>query len=73
MALEEVEALMVGIICGIEVAIGDKVKQEDELIVMESMKMEIPILSPADGVVKEIRVAVGDGVKKGQVVAVLET
>jgi biotin carboxyl carrier protein len=72
MALENIESEMVGIVREIVVGVGDEVSEEDPIIIMESMKMEIPVLSPEDGVVKEIRVAAGDSVKKGQVIAVLE-
>lgn len=57
----------------IDVAIGDSVSRDDPLVTLESMKMEIPIASPADGVVKEILVSVEDSVEEGQEVAVIET
>ncbi|MEE9936886.1 MAG: acetyl-CoA carboxylase biotin carboxyl carrier protein subunit, partial [Deltaproteobacteria bacterium] len=48
------------------------VKEEDEVIIMDAMKMEIPVYAPAAGVVTEIKVQVGDTVNEGQVLAVLE-
>jgi acetyl-CoA carboxylase biotin carboxyl carrier protein len=68
----EVRAHITGTVWKIQVALGDKVEEEDELIILESMKMEMPVESPADGTVKEILVAEGEPVKEGQVLIVLE-
>ena len=51
---------------------GDKVESGDTLIVIESMKMEIPVITEDAGTVKEIRVKEKDPVAEGQVVAVIE-
>ena len=51
---------------------GDTVKIDDEIIILESMKMEIPILSEFNGKIKSIEVNEGDEVDEGQVVAILE-
>ena len=51
---------------------GDKVAAGDPVIVLESMKMEIPVEAPRAGVVREIRVAEGQTVQDGDIVAVLE-
>jgi len=51
---------------------GDKVEAEDDLMILESMKMEIPVQSPKAGVVKEIRVAEGDAIAEGQLVAIID-
>ena len=51
---------------------GDTVKIDDEIIILESMKMEIPISSEIDGKIKSIEVSEGDEVDEGQVVAILE-
>ncbi len=56
----------------IEVAVGDRVEMEDPLIILESMKMEIPVLSPASGVVRSFLVQEGDNVTEGQALLVLE-
>jgi acetyl-CoA carboxylase biotin carboxyl carrier protein len=68
----DIKAPMPGKIAGIPVAVGSLVKEEDEVIIMDAMKMEIPVYAPAAGVVKEIKVQVGDTVNEGQVLAVLE-
>ena len=51
---------------------GDTVKVDDEIIILESMKMEIPISSEVNGIIKSIEVSEGDEVDEGQVVATLE-
>jgi acetyl-CoA carboxylase biotin carboxyl carrier protein len=68
----EVKAELVGNVWKVVAAPGDKVEEDDVLVILESMKMEIPVTAPRAGTVKEIRVSEGDVVKEGQVVAVLE-
>ena len=51
---------------------GDTVKIDDEIIILESMKMEIPISSEVNGKIKSIEVNEGDEVDEGQVIAILE-
>ncbi|MCX5850874.1 MAG: biotin/lipoyl-binding protein [Deltaproteobacteria bacterium] len=68
----EVRAPMPGSIVDILVKVGDRVKEEDELIILEAMKMENPIFAPADGVVKEIKVKIKDVVEVDQVLLILE-
>ena len=51
---------------------GDKVKIDDEIILLESMKMEIPVLSELNGRIKSIEVSEGDEIDEGQIVAILE-
>lgn len=67
-----VSSPMVGKIIDIRVKVGDVVKVDDEIVVLEAMKMEMPILSPVAGVVKEIRVSVGQTCLPEMVLAVLE-
>ncbi|MBN1366020.1 MAG: acetyl-CoA carboxylase biotin carboxyl carrier protein subunit [Syntrophaceae bacterium] len=68
----EIKAPMTGKIVSIIVNIGDKVKTEDEVIIMDAMKMEIPIYAPCAGVVKNIKIKEGESVKTDQVLVVLE-
>ncbi len=63
---------MVGKILKIEKNVGDHVDEDDVVIVMEAMKMEIPIVAPASGTVKEINVAPGQAVEAEQTLAVIE-
>jgi len=69
---EEVAAPMSGSIWKILVKVGDRVKYEDELIILEALKMENPIYAPADGTIAEIRVSEGDNVEPNQVLIVIE-
>jgi biotin carboxyl carrier protein len=72
MADLRVRSEIAGSVWKIEVAVGDNVGEEDPLIILESMKMEIPLLAPRAGVVKEILVAEGDPIDEGDVAVVLE-
>ena len=67
----EIKAPMTGKIVSIVVNLGDKVNAEDEVVIMDAMKMEIPVYAPAEGTVKEINVKEGDSVKTDQVLMTL--
>ena len=67
----QVRSEVTGTVWKLEVQPGQQVAAGDPLIVVESMKMEIPVESPAAGVVREVCVAEGDAVAEGQVVLVL--
>lgn len=68
----EIKAPMTGKIVSIVVNLGDKVNAEDEVVIMDAMKMEIPVYAPAEGTVKEINVKEGDSVKTDQVLMTLD-
>ncbi|HEX4578550.1 MAG TPA: biotin/lipoyl-binding carrier protein [Candidatus Dormibacteraeota bacterium] len=70
--MAEVKAELVGNLWKIVTEVGQQVEEDDTLMILESMKMEIPITSPLTGTVTEIRVAEGDVVQEGQTVAVVE-
>ena len=72
MADIKVQSEIIGKVWAIEAKIGDKLAEEDTVIVLESMKMEIPVVAPQDGTLKEILVAEGDAVTEGQDVAIME-
>ena len=72
MARESVESPMPGKITQIAVKIGDSVKEDDEIMVLEAMKMENPILAPISGKVVELSVSINAMVATGQVLAVIE-
>ncbi len=67
-----VEAPMVGKVLKIEKQVGDAVEEDDVIIVMEAMKMEIPVVAPSSGKVKEIKVSVGQAVEAGDILAEIE-
>lgn len=68
----EVTVPMVGKIINVLVKVGDQVNEDDPIATLEAMKMEMPIVSPVSGVVKEIKVAVGQEVEADAVLAVIE-
>ncbi len=63
---------MVGKIVSVSVKVGDKVKEDDQIAVLEAMKMEMPVVAPVTGTVKEIRVAAGQEVEAEAVIAVID-
>ncbi len=63
---------MVGKIVSVSVKVGDKIKEDDQVAVLEAMKMEMPVVAPVTGTVKEIRVAAGQEVEAEAVIAVIE-
>jgi acetyl-CoA carboxylase biotin carboxyl carrier protein len=72
LAIVNVKSEIAGNVWKILTKPGDKVEAEGELMILESMKMEIPVLSPKAGVVKEIRVAEGEAIAEGQLVAIID-
>ena len=73
MAETRVKSEITGKVWQIEASPGDRLKEEDPIIVLESMKMEIPVVAPIDGTLKEILVGEGDTVQEGQDVAVMDS
>ncbi|MFN2495073.1 MAG: biotin/lipoyl-binding carrier protein [Pseudonocardiaceae bacterium] len=69
---EEIRAEMVANVWKIVVEEGDTVSGGDTLVILESMKMEIPVLTEDDGVIAKLAVAEGDVVQEGDLIAVLE-
>ena len=71
MALHRVESLVTGTVWKIERQPGDQVAEGETLLIIESMKMEIPINATAAGVLQQLLAAEGEQVSEGQVLAVL--
>jgi len=67
----KVEAGAAGKVFKVEVTVGQQLKRGDAVIILEAMKMEIPVVAPEDGTVSSINVAVGDAVDAGVVMATL--
>jgi len=63
---------MVGKVLKIEKQVGDAVEEDDVVIVMEAMKMEIPVVAPSSGKVKEIKVSAGQAVDAGDILAEID-
>lgn len=72
MAIVEVKTEITGNIWKVVKQVGDDVSEDEPILIMESMKMEIPVAAPENGKVVEILVAEGDTVTEGTVVARVE-
>jgi biotin carboxyl carrier protein len=68
----EVAAEIAGNVWKIETTVGAQVEEEEVLLILESMKMEIPVEAPRAGRVAEVRVAEGDSIEEGAVLVVLD-
>jgi len=69
---EIIEVPITGKIISVEVKPGDEVKEGDTLCILESMKMENPILAPVDGTITEVGVTAEQVVKPGETIAIIE-
>ncbi len=69
---EDINAPLTGTVWKIETKPGDALDEDDVIMILESMKMEIPIEAPFDGKLLEIAVKEGDPVKDGQLLARME-
>jgi biotin carboxyl carrier protein len=63
---------MVGKVLKIEKKAGDRVEEDDVVVIMEAMKMEIPVVAPVSGVVREVKVSAGQAVEADQILAEIE-
>ena len=68
----EAKADVTGSVWKIVAAVGVRLEEGDTIMILESMKMEIPVLAEEGGTLRELNVAEGEAVREGQVVAVLE-
>lgn len=68
----KIEAGAAGKVFKLEKKVGDAVKRGDAVVIIEAMKMEIPVVAPQDGTVASVDVAVGDAVEAGAVLATLK-
>lgn len=72
MARVEVKAEVTGKVWKILTPVGDRIESDDTVMVVESMKMEIPVIAEQSGQIVELMVGEGDAVEDGQVVAIVE-
>ena len=70
--MANVEAHITGTVWKIEVSVGDRVEEGDSVVILESMKMEMPVEAEDEGTVAEIRCEEGQAVSEGDVLVVLE-
>ena len=69
--MPELLAPIAGNVWKVLIAVGDKVELDDELIILEALKMETPIFCDDSGIVSEIRIKEGDAVNEGDVLVVI--
>lgn len=67
-----IKAPMPGLVVNVEVKVGQKVSENDPLLILEAMKMESTLVSPSNGIVKNITIKSGDNVDKGQLLIEFE-
>ena len=67
-----IAAELVANVAVVSVQVGDTVSPTDTVVILESMKMEIPVLAEIDGIVSEIAVQPGDVIREGDVIAVID-
>ena len=72
MAVVNVKSEIAGNVWKIQTKPGDRIEAEGEIMILELMKMEIPVLSPKAGIIKEIKVSEGEAIGEGQLVAILD-
>lgn len=70
--MKEVKASMAGNVWKITVNEGDKIEEDQDVVILESMKMEIPISSENAGTIKEVKVSEGDFVNEGDTLVLIE-
>ena len=70
--MSDVTAPMAGKVIDVKVNVGDAVNEDDDLVILEAMKMEMPIVAPESGTVKEIKCKKGDSVGADDVLVVIE-
>ena len=69
---EEIRAEMVANVWKVVASVGDEVSEGDTLVILESMKMEIPVVAESDGTVAQMAVNEGDVVQEGDLIATIE-
>ncbi|WP_370642942.1 acetyl-CoA carboxylase biotin carboxyl carrier protein subunit [Sporosarcina sp. ACRSM] len=72
MKMSAIETSMAGSVWKVLVKVGDRVEEGQDVVILESMKMEIPIAAESNGTVKEIKVNEGDFVNDGDVIVEIE-
>ncbi|MDY7037364.1 MAG: biotin/lipoyl-containing protein [Thermodesulfobacteriota bacterium] len=70
--MSDIIAPMGGKVLEVKVAVGDTVNEDDEVIILEAMKMELPVVATSSGTVKEIKCTKGEAVEADAVLVVLE-
>jgi len=69
---EEIKAPLAGKVISLSVKVGDTIEEDDEIMILEALKMETSVYASADGTVREIKVRPGDSVEEDDLLLVLE-
>jgi len=69
---KEIVATLPGIVSQLSVNLGDRLEEDEEVLVIEAFKMETPIFAPCNGTVKEVRVKAGDKVEENDVLVIID-
>lgn len=69
---QEIQAPLAGKIIQMDLQVGQSVEEDEEVLVIEAMKMETPVFAPCSGTIKEIKAKEGDDVEEDQVLAIIE-
>lgn len=70
--MKQVNAMMAGTVIEVLVKVGDDLAEGQDVILIESMKMQLPVASEVAGKIKEVKVAAGDFVNEGDTIATLD-
>ena len=70
--MSEITAPMGGKVIDVKVKVGDRVNEDDEVIILEAMKMELPVVAPSSGTIKEVRCKKGDAVEADAPLIIVE-
>jgi acetyl-CoA carboxylase biotin carboxyl carrier protein len=70
--MADVTMPMNGKVIAVKAEVGQKVAEDDELVIIEAMKMELPVVAVADGTIKEIKAQTGESYQVGDVLVVIE-
>ena len=69
---QEIQAPLAGKIIQMDLQVGQSIEEDDEVLVIEAMKMETPVFAPCSGTIKEVKVKEGDSVEEDQVLAIID-
>jgi len=69
---QEIQAPLAGKIIQMDLQVGQSIEEDEEVLVIEAMKMETPVFAPCSGTIKEVKVKQGDNVEEDDVLAIID-
>lgn len=69
---QEIQAPLAGKIIQLDLQVGQSVEEDEEVLVIEAMKMETPVFAPCSGTIKEVKAKQGDSVEEDDVLAIID-